>query len=171
MIMNGSIGWIDFAPRWIAGQIGRQISAGGVDGRLHIAGRAVNIPTQVKLQGDAGGAQKTGGGHFGHARDMAKLLLQWRGHGRGHDFRAGPRQAGPDGNGGEIDLRQRGHRQQSEGHTTGQGDRRRQQRGGHRSMNEYGGKTHDAAGSALAGAAAGSAASSAILFFFVNRSM
>ena len=48
------VGGIDFALGRVARQVGRQISARGVDRRLHVARRAVNVPVQIKLQRDAG---------------------------------------------------------------------------------------------------------------------
>ena len=74
------VGGVDFAVGWIVRQIGGQIGAGGIDGRLHVARRPVDAAAQVKLQGDAGGAEIAGGGHFSHTGDVAELAFQWSGH-------------------------------------------------------------------------------------------
>ena len=54
------IGWVDLAIGRIAGQVGRQLAAGGVDGGLHVAGGGVDIAVQIELQRDRGRAQRAG---------------------------------------------------------------------------------------------------------------
>ena len=54
----------------IGRQVRRQVRPGRIDGRLHIARRAVNIPAQVKLQGNARAAQRALRRHFGHAGNV-----------------------------------------------------------------------------------------------------
>src|SRR5208283_611644 len=51
------IGRIDFAISGIAGEIGGQVTARRIDCGLDVARGSVNVPVQIKLQGDAGGAQ------------------------------------------------------------------------------------------------------------------
>ena len=51
---DGRIGRIHLAVGGIAGQVGRQVAAGGIDGRLHVARRRVDIAVQIELQRDAG---------------------------------------------------------------------------------------------------------------------
>ena len=133
---DGRVGRIHLAIGGIGGQIGRQIGSRGVDGGFHVARRAVDVAAEIELDGDAGGAERTGGGHLRDAGDVAELPLQRSGDRRGHDLRAGAGQGGADGDGGEIHLRQRRDRQHSERKRSGEGDRDRQQRGGHRPMDE-----------------------------------
>ncbi len=47
------LGGIHLAVARIVGQIGRQISARGVDGRLHVARRGIDVAIQLELQRDA----------------------------------------------------------------------------------------------------------------------
>ena len=73
------VGGIDLSIGWFARQVRRQIGSRGVDRSLNVTRRAVDTSVQIKLQCDAGGAQITGGGHFGDAGDMAELPFQRRG--------------------------------------------------------------------------------------------
>ena len=136
------VGRIHLPPGRVARQVGGQIGAGGVDGGLDVPGGAVNVPVQGELQGDAGRTQRARGGHFGHAGDAAELAFQRRGDRRSHDLRAGARQARTDGNGRKIHLRQRRHGQHQERDRSAERDGRRQQRRGHRPMDEGRGKAH-----------------------------
>ena len=38
----------------IAGQVGRKLAAGSVDGGLHVASRGIDVAVEIKLQNDAG---------------------------------------------------------------------------------------------------------------------
>ncbi len=46
---DGRIGGIDLAIGRIVGKIGRQLSASGVDGSLHIAGGGVDVAIEIEL--------------------------------------------------------------------------------------------------------------------------
>ena len=80
--------------------------------------------------------RKLGRGHLGDAGDAAELALERRGHRGGHDFRAGARKRGADGDGGEIDLRQRRYRQHAERDGACERDSDREKRGGDGAVNE-----------------------------------
>ncbi len=54
---DGRIGGIDLPVGWIGGKVGREVATRRVDGRLHVAGRAIDVPAQVELQGDTGRAE------------------------------------------------------------------------------------------------------------------
>ena len=144
--MIGRIGGVYFAVGGVGGQVGGQVGARRIDGGFHVTRRAIDIAVQVKLQGDGGIAERTGRGHFRDPGDVAELPLQRSGNRGRHDFGTGARQSGADGNGGEVDLRQRRHRQHVEGNSPGQSDRHREQGGGHRSVNKEPGQIHDCSG-------------------------
>ena len=50
---------IHFAIGGIGGQIRGQIGAGGIDRRLNVARRAIDVTAQIELDGDSGGAERT----------------------------------------------------------------------------------------------------------------
>ena len=112
---NGGIGRIDLPIRRIARKSYRQVPPRRIDRRLHIAGGAVDVAAQIKLQDDAGGAEGARRGHFGHARDAPKLAFQ-RGCDRGrHGFRARAWQCGRDLDRGKVHGRQSRHREEPKG--------------------------------------------------------
>ena len=82
------LGGIHLAVAGITGQIGRQIAARRVDGRLHIARRGVDVAIQFELQRNAGASQRAGGGHLGNRGNTSKLALQRRRHRGRHGLRA-----------------------------------------------------------------------------------
>ena len=120
---DGRVGRVHLAIGGIAGQVGGQVGARRVDGGFHVARRAVDVAAEVELNGDAGGAERTGGGHLRDPGDMAQLPLQRSGHRGGHDVGAGARQRGADGNGRVIHLGQRRNRQHRKRDGSGQGNR------------------------------------------------
>ena len=136
------VGGIDFAVGRVARQVGRQVSARGVDGRLHVARRAVNVPVQIKLQRDAGRAEIAGRSHFGDARDVAELPFQRRGDGRRHDFGTRTRQRRRHTDGREIHLRQRRDRQLQVSDDSRHDDGRREQRRADGTPDEWCGNVH-----------------------------
>jgi hypothetical protein len=83
------------------------LPARGVNRRLHIACSGINVAIQVKLQGDARGAEEAGGGHFVEPGNAAELAFEGGGHGGGHDVRAGARQRRLHLKGGILHLWQR----------------------------------------------------------------
>ena len=82
---------IALAIEGVAWQVGRQLTARGVNRRLHITCGSINVPAQVELQGDSRGAERTDGGHFVQPGNASELAFERRGHCGGHDFRAGAR--------------------------------------------------------------------------------
>ncbi len=130
------IGGVRFAIGRVAVEIGRQIGAGGIDRRLDIARRAVDIAVEAELEGHPGRAHRGLGGHLADIGDGAEMALQGGGDRRRHDLRARPRHRGLDRDGGEIYLRQRRHRQAEEGDRPGEGQPQGQQRGRHRAADE-----------------------------------
>ena len=122
------------------GRHGRQGGTGGVDGRLHVTGRAVDVPVQVELEDDARGAQAAAGGHLGHPGDAAQGPFQRRGHGGGHGLGAGPGHIGLHPDHGEVHFGQGCHGQQEKSHHARQGHGDGQQRGGHGPTDEGRGK-------------------------------
>jgi hypothetical protein len=50
--MIGGVGRVDLADGRRRRQVGRQLSAGGVDRRLHVLGGAVDVARQIELQQD-----------------------------------------------------------------------------------------------------------------------
>ena len=140
------VGGIDFAIGGLAGKIGGKLAARGVDGGLHVARGGVDVAVQIELQSDVGGAEAAGGSHLRDAGDAAELALERSGHGGGHGFRTGARQAGADGDGREIDLRQRSNRQKPEGNGAGKkngdGNQRRGDRPANKGSGEVGREVH-----------------------------
>ena len=76
----------------VAAQRGRQVCTGGVDGTLNFTGGRIDLPVQVKLQRDAGGASAAVGRDFVDACNDCQPAFQRRGHTGRHGFGAGPRQ-------------------------------------------------------------------------------
>ena len=122
------------------GRHGGQGGTGGVDGRLHVTGRAVDVPVQVELEDDARGAQAAAGGHLGHPGDAAQGPFQRRGHSGGHGLGAGPGHIGLHPDHGEVHFGQGRHGQQKKSHHARQGHGDGQQRGGHGPADEGRGK-------------------------------
>ena len=94
-IMIGRVGGVDLAVGRRVGQVDGQIAGGGVDGRLHVARRAVHIAVQVELDGDRAAAQRADGGDFGHAGNLAQAPFQRRGQRGGDRGRVGAGQRRP----------------------------------------------------------------------------
>ena len=70
------IGWVGLLVGRRIGQVLRQQAARCVDGGLHVAGGAVDVSVEIKLQCDAGGAEPAGRRHLGEAGDCGELLLE-----------------------------------------------------------------------------------------------
>ena len=118
---------VDLAIAGVRGQVGGKLRAGGVDGGLHVAGGAVDVAVEVELHGDASVAGAGGRRHLVDAGDAGELALERRGDGGGHGFGVGAGKVGADGDGGELDLRERGDREQLVGDAAGEDDREREQ--------------------------------------------
>ncbi len=155
---------VDLAVGGVAAQGGGQVRPRGVDGGLHFARGAVDLAVQVELQADARRTARTGGRHLVHARDHAQAPLQRRRHAGGHGLGAGAGQAGRDGNGRIVHLRQRRHRQQEERRDARQRDADGEQHRGHGPLDEGAREVHGrpspagAAGGASAVGTSGAAA-------------
>ena len=130
------IGRIDLAVGRIGSQAGRQVGAGRIDRGLYVARRAVDIPVQPELQGDARRSHGRGGGHLGHVGDLPEMTLERACDGGGDVLRAGAGQGSPYRDGRKIHLRQRRHRQLEKRHGACGCKPERQQRRGDRSADE-----------------------------------
>ena len=139
---DGRIGRIHLAVIGVVGEIGRQVAAGGGDGRLHVARRGVDVAVQIELQGDAARSERARRRHLGDGGDAAELALQRSGHRRRHGLRTGARQAGAYRDGGKVHLRQGRYRENAECHRAGQRDGDGEKRGGDRPVDERSGNIH-----------------------------
>ena len=99
-------------------QVLRQLAAGGVDGRLDVPRRRIDVTVELELQRDLCARQHAGRGHLRHARDLRELRLERLRHRGGHDLRARARQVRRHQDGGEVHLRERRDRQEREGDET-----------------------------------------------------
>lgn len=105
----GRVGGVDLAVgRW-RGQIARQLPARGINRRLDVIGRRIDIAIQVELHHHGRDAEAAGRRRLCHARDLRELALQGLGDRRRHRLRAGSGKLGRDLDGGEVDPRQRRH--------------------------------------------------------------
>ena len=152
---DGRVGGIDFAIGGIGRQVGGQIRARGVDGGFDVARGAVDIATEIELNGDGGAAERAGGGHLRDAGNVAELALERSGDGRGHNFGAASGQTGTDGDGGEINFGQRRNRQHLECNCPGKRNRDGEQRGRDRAVNERRGDVHAGPGASALGVPGG----------------
>jgi hypothetical protein len=147
--MNGEeqdrrIGRVDLAVGRRVRQILRQLAAGGIDRRLDVLRRGVDVARKVELHRHRGAAERARRRHLRDARDLGELALERRRHRGGHRLRAGARQLRRDLDRREIDLRQRRHRQQRIGGDADQQDAGHQQRGRDRPIDEGRGEIHGA---------------------------
>ena len=69
-------------------EIGRKLAGGGVDGRLDVVCRRVDVSVEIELDGDARGAEPVRGSRLRHARDLRELTLEGLGDRRRHGLRA-----------------------------------------------------------------------------------
>ncbi len=136
------VGRIGLAVGRVRAQGRRQVDARGVDRRLHLARRAVDVARQLELQADAGAADLARRGHLVDAGDRAEAPLERRRHARRHGVGAGAGQLGADRDRRVVDLRQGRDRQHEEGADAGEGDADRQQDGGDRAADEGSGEVH-----------------------------
>ncbi len=88
-------------------QVGRQVGGRGVDRRLHVVRRALDIAVDVELDHDRGRADRAGGGDLRHPRDLPQAPLQRRRDGGRHRLRIGAGPAGEHHDGGDVHRRQR----------------------------------------------------------------
>src|SRR5207245_2891705 len=100
------VGGVGLAVDGRVREVPGQVRAGGVDGRLHLLLRHVDVQVQRELEGDDRAAVRAVRGHLVQARELSELPLQGRGHRRGHHLRAGPRVERDDLYGRVVDLRE-----------------------------------------------------------------
>ncbi len=113
---------IGFAIGRPAGHSARQQLCGGVDRRLNVARRAVDIAVEVNSENDAWYSRASW-------RRSSQVTAAIRprsaparvAHRRGHGLRRGSRQRGANHDHREVHLRQRGYRQQPEAENAAQG--------------------------------------------------
>ena len=139
---NRRIRWIDFVIARHGGQILRQLSAGGIDLRLDVAGRGIDIAVKVELDGDLRRPQHTDRGHLGDARYLRELPLQRLCHRGCHGFRTGAGILGIHVDGRKLDPGQRRLGQERISGHADQHHRRDHEGGGDRSLDEGGGDAH-----------------------------
>ena len=90
---DGRVGGIHFAIGGIGREVRGQISSRGIDGGLDVARRAIDVATEIELNGDGGAAEGAGGSHLRDAGNVAELALERSGDGGGHNFGAASGQA------------------------------------------------------------------------------
>ena len=145
------VGRVDLAVGRVGAQRRGQVGAAGVDRRLHVARRAIDVAAEIELQRDAAAAQPRVGRHLGDVGDGAEAAFERRCDTRPHRRRRRAGQAGADRYGREIDLRQRRHRQHEERRDARDQHADGQQQGADRPLHEGRGDVHP--GSPRAGSA------------------
>ena len=83
--------WIDLAVAGHGAHAAGQQFARRIDRRLDLARGGVDVLVQVELDHDPRAALAAAAVHLADPGDRAERALQRRGHGGGHDLRAGPR--------------------------------------------------------------------------------
>ena len=78
--MIGRSAGIELAVGGVGAQRRRQVGAGRIDRRLHVARRAVDVAVDVELQHDLGGAHRAARGHLVDVGDGAQMPFQRRRH-------------------------------------------------------------------------------------------
>ena len=106
------------------------------DRALHVDRRAVEAAIQIELERDLRRAERVDRRHRLEAGDIRELVLERRRDRRAHRFGTGARQAGRDQQRREIDVRQVADRQRAIGDQTEQRDRRHEQAGRDRPLDE-----------------------------------
>ena len=109
------VGGVGLAINRRRGKIGGQEALRGIDRRLHLFLRHVDIQAQGELQHHHRGAGGAVGSHLVQARHLSELPLERRGYRRRDDIGTGARIISDYLDGGVIDLRQRGDRELREG--------------------------------------------------------
>src|SRR5207302_6542140 len=138
----GRLGRVNLAPVRIARKVGWQLTASGIDGRLHVTRRAVDIAAEIKNQNNLGRADLARGSHLGYARYTTEHALERRGHGGGHGFGAGSRQLGRDEDDWIDHVRQWGDGEHAVGQDTRQQQRNGEQRSRYRTTDEWSRNIH-----------------------------
>jgi hypothetical protein len=123
------VGGIDLVIGRIAAQAGWQIGARGIDGRLHVARRAVDVAIQTELQRYARGTHRALRRHLRHVGNLSEVPFKRTRDAVGHRIGTRARQARLHGNSREVDLRQRRDRELDKREDTGERYAKRKQRG------------------------------------------
>ena len=106
----------------------RQLTASGVDRRLHVTRGRVDVPVQVELHGDISRAGAAVRRHLGDSGNSAERALERRRHRRCHRFGAGTGKIRRYIDRRIFDLRKRRDGQEVEPERAGHGQRKRQKR-------------------------------------------
>src|SRR6185437_15411729 len=80
---DGRVGRIDLTVGRVAPQRGRQVGARRINRCLDVAGRAVDVAVEVKLQRDTSLADAALRRHLADVGDLAEMALEWRGNAGG----------------------------------------------------------------------------------------
>ena len=145
---DGRVRRVHLAVVGIARERRRQQRARGVDRRLHVARRAVDVAAQVELERDVRRAERARGGHLGDRGDAPERALERGGHRGGHGLGARAREPGVHRDGREVHLRERRHRQVQERRDAGEHHAEGEERRGDRALDEGAREVHAASGAA-----------------------
>ena len=142
---NGRAGGVGLAKGRQGRQIRRQVRRGGVDRRLHVARRRVDVAVEVELRDDLRRAERACRGQFVEAGDIGQPPFERRGDRGRHGFGigAGPRRRNADDR--KIDGRQARDGQKKIRHRADQKQRDGEQRRSDRPPDEGRGDAHSAA--------------------------
>ena len=138
------IGRIDLLVSRIGPQARRQVGARGVNRRLDVARRAVDVAVEAELEVDAHRADRARRRHLGDVGDLPEMALKRRRDRRGDDFRASAGQLRLHRDGGKIDLWKRRHRKLEERDGARGRDPEREQDSRDRPSDERGRDAHSA---------------------------
>ncbi len=138
------IGRIDLLVGRIGTQARRQVGTRGVDRRLDVARRSVDVAVEAELEVDAHRADGRRRRHLGDVGDLAEMALERRRDRRGDDFRASAGQLRLHRDGGKIDLWKRRHRKLEERDGARGRDPESEQDGRDRPSDERGRDAHSA---------------------------
>ena len=141
-VENRLIGRVDFGKGRRRGHSLRQQPGRLGDGALHVDRGPVEAPVQIELQRDLRRAERVHRGHRLEARDRRELILERRRHRRAHRFRVGAWKLRRDEQRREVDVRQVADGQRPVRDRAEQRDRRHEQAGGNRPINESFGDIH-----------------------------
>src|SRR5579859_6256665 len=140
------VGGIYLAIAGLAGKVGGELTARGVNGGLHVASRGVDVAIEIELKDDARGAVGARRRHLRDAGNVAEITFEGSGDIGGHGFRTCTGQAGADGDGREIDSGKRRYRKKPESHGAGEkngdGEESRRDGAANERSGEVGGKIH-----------------------------
>ena len=117
--------------------------AGDGDRRLDVLARGVDVAAELELDGDRGRVERAHRGELGDAGNLSELPLERCGDRGRHRLGAGALKRRVHRYGREVDLRQRGHRQERHRDQSDEADRRHQQRSGYWPVDERLRDIHD----------------------------